>query len=128
MNTFQNNFTYTEHDKTEAHMYYNASKGRVVKSEMICSTTSVSQKTRFWPLCNFYGLSNIIMNNAWIIFNSRPENSAIKKFEFLQLMAFHLCKPYAEQHYRERGSNLDHDLKTMMKKVLGVGGEAPLIS
>ena len=125
MTTLHNTFSYREQTKTEAHMYYNASKGGVDSFDMMCAASSTGRKTRRWPLCNFYGLLNIVMNNAWIIFNSRPVNRGNEKFDFMQLLAFNLCKPYADHRYRESSQHLPHDLRTMMRNTFNLEGEGP---
>ena len=65
--TLHNRFTDVEDTKTEAHMFYNASKGGTDAFDMMCAASSTNRKTRRWPLCVFYGLLNIILNNSWIM-------------------------------------------------------------
>ena len=100
--TLHNKFTYVEKDKTEVNMYYNAAKGGVDAFDMMCGASSTNRKTLRWPLCIFYGLLNIIMNNSWIIFMSNPANKGCEKYDFLQDMAYNLSRPYAQTRYTTR--------------------------
>ena len=76
-------------------MFYNASKGGTDVFDRLCADTSCSRKTRRWPLCMFYTLINIIMNNSYIIYKKRPNREYREKCDFLESMAFNLCKPWA---------------------------------
>ena len=105
LTTIHNKFTYVENMKTEVNMFYNAAKGGVDAFDMMCAATSTNRKTERWPQCVFYGLLNIIMNNSWVIYKSRPENKRAEKYDFLLNMAVQLAKPWAEFRYTER-----HDL------------------
>ena len=72
--TIHNVFSNVEEKKTEAHMFYNASKGGVDSFDQMCAHNDTGRKNRRWPLCVFYGLLNIVMTNAWVIFTSRSAN------------------------------------------------------
>ena len=95
LTTVHNRFIEVEKDKTEAHMWYNASKGSTDTFDQMCSVTSVSRKTNRWPLCSFYSLLNIVVNNSWIIYRYRAKNK-LDKIDYMQEMAFSLCKPFVE--------------------------------
>ena len=71
LTTIHNKFPLVENDKTEVHMFYNVSKGGTDVFDRYCSDTSVSRKTRRWPLCVFYTLINIIMSNSYIVYKNR---------------------------------------------------------
>ena len=123
LTTIHNTFTYTENDKTEAHMFYNASKGGVDAFDMMCSSTNTGRKTRRWPLCIFYNILNIIMNNSFIIHNHRHENKA-DRFKFLESMSHELCQPYAVERYNLRIRNLDYGILRSMRAIFRVEGPA----
>ena len=95
LTTIHIRFANVENDKTEAHMWYNASKGGTDTFDQMCVITSVSRKTSRWPLCSFYSLLNIVVNNAWIIYHYRAKDKS-GIIDFMQEMAFSLCKPFAE--------------------------------
>ena len=99
LTTIHNSFTDVEGQKTKAHMYYNASKGGVDSFDNMCAMSSTNR----WPLCNFFGLLNICMNNVWIIHHYQPETCRHEKTDFLQDMAYNLCRPFAAARYQESG-------------------------
>ena len=100
LTTVHNSFSYIEQMKTEAHMFYNSAKGGVDNFDGMCAETSVSRMTTRWTLCIFYGLINIVMNNAFIIYRSRQENRHPEKYDFLQTVAYHLARPHAIVRYQ----------------------------
>ena len=46
LTTVHNSFCVVENTKTEAHMYYNASKGGIDAFDMMCAASSTNRKTR----------------------------------------------------------------------------------
>lgn len=46
--------------------FYNQTKGGVNTLDQMSSLTSCSRKTRRWPLCNFYGILNIVLINSYV--------------------------------------------------------------
>ena len=68
-----------ENDKTEAHMFFNASKGGINAFDGMCENLSYVRKTRRWPLYIFYTLLNIVMNNNWILYAVRPQQQGTYK-------------------------------------------------
>ena len=123
MTTIHNKFTDVEDSKTEAHMFYNASKGGVDAFDMMCAASNTSRKTRRWPLCIFFGLLNICMNNAYIVFASRATNRGQDRFDFTQAMAYNLARPWALRRYRERGHNLSNDIRHRLKETFDVDAD-----
>ena len=99
--TIHNVFSNVEDNKTEANMFYNASKGGVDSFDQMCAHNDIGRKTRRWPLCIFYGLLNIVMTNAWVIFTSRPANRLKSRHDFSQDLAYNLARPHARQRYRK---------------------------
>ena len=115
LTTVHNKFTYVEKMKTEAHMFYNASKGGVDAFDKMCADTSVSRKTNRWPMCVFYGIINLIVSNSWIIYKSRPGNRNTEKYDFLQDMAYNLARPHALARY-QRSMYLPRALQVSLKE------------
>lgn len=99
--TIHNVFSNVEDKKTEAHMFYNASKGGVDTFDHMCAHYDIGRKTRRWPLCVFYGLLNIATTNSFVIFTSRPENKQTRH-DFSQDLAWNLARPHARHRYMNR--------------------------
>ena len=53
ISTIHNKLTVVEGRKTEAHMFYNASKGGVDVFDMMCAQTDIGRKTVCWPMYTF---------------------------------------------------------------------------
>ena len=108
LTSIHNKFTMVEGGKTEAHMFYNACKGGTDAFDARCAISSVSRKTRHWPLCVFYQLINIAMNNAFILYDQRPhpriQESYTSKGDFLTEVAYRMCRPWAVEKYRRLGN------------------------
>ena len=122
LTTLHNKFTLVEEEKTEAHMFYNASMGGIDTFDMMCAASSTSRKTRRWPLCAFYGLLNKCMNNAWIVYSSRPNPN--DRSDFTMDLAYNLCRPWAINRYNTRGNRLTAETKNMLISTFKVT-EAP---
>ena len=103
--TVHNAFSYVENMKTEAHMFYNASKGGVDTFDQMCATTDTSRKTNRWPQCVFYNLINLIMNNAFICHSSAIRPSKDRHI-FNSQLAHLLAKPFASWRLNVRGQRL----------------------
>ena len=88
--TVHNKFTYVEDTKTEAHMFYNASKGGVDTFDSMCEHSDTGRKTVRWPMCIFYGLLNMVMNNTYIIYahTAKTEGRRVTKTNFIEDMAY----------------------------------------
>ena len=103
LTTIHNRLTNVEHGKTEAHMWYNASNGGTNTFDQMCWVTSTNRKTARWPLCSFYALLNIMVNNAWIIYHHRAEDQdRMDKMDFMQNMAYELCLPFVQDLWANR--------------------------
>ena len=118
LTTVHNIFTQVEDQKTEAHMFYNASKGGVDVFDQLCAASSTSRKTRRWPLCIFYGILNIIVNNAWIIWSSQP--SSDDRHDFTMAMAYDLCRPWAVTRYNTKARYWSNAVRDMVKSTFNV--------
>ena len=102
ISTIHNKLTVVEGRKTEAHMFYNASKGGTDAFDALCSNTTCSRMTRRWPMAIFYQMINISMNNAWILYSGRTpqgQGHITKKSIFLFEMAYNMCRPWAIEKY-----------------------------
>ena len=117
MTTVHNKFTYVEDTKTEAQMFYNASKGGVDTFDMMCAQSDISRKSVCWPMCTFFGLSNVIVNNCFIIYahTAKAEGRKVSKVDFMQDLAYSLCKPFALERLENYGRYLSDDLKDKIK-------------
>lgn len=86
--------------KPEIINFYNKTKGGVDTLDQMCARYSTSRKTRRWPLCMFYGLINIAVTNAFILFKlSGKGTSRTNRFRrmFMHELAMELTKPWAMQ-------------------------------
>ena len=126
LTTIHNRLTNVEHGKTEAHMWYNASKGGTDTFDQMCWITSCNRKTARWPLCAFYALLNIVVNNAWIIYHHRSvDQERTDKIDFMQNMAYELCLPYVQDRHRRIGKYLPRPIHTAMETVFNVDRQQP---
>ena len=125
MTTVHNSFSTVEDEKTEAHMYYNASKGGVDAFDRMCAESSTSRKTRRWPLCVFYGLINIATNNSWIIYASSDLDQRSTRSDYTHDLAYHLARPWALHRYRDNGRYFSRFLRDSMKTVFNIEEEVP---
>ena len=117
MTTVHNKFTYVEETKTEAHMFYNASKGGVDTFDMLCEHSDTGRKTVRWPMCIFYGLTNIVMNNTFIIYShtAKSEGHKVEKTSFVEDLAYSLCKPFALERLENYGRYFSLELRNLIK-------------
>ena len=106
----------------EAHMFYNSSKDGVDNFDGMCAETSVSRMTTRWPLCIFYGLINIVMNNAFIIYKSRQDHR-FEKYDFLQTVAYHLARPHALVRYQTGHQYLSKEIRDSLKHLFNLEGD-----
>lgn len=102
LSTVHHKPTTVEGNKTHIHMFYNATKGGVDSFDQVSAAMTCSRKTRRWPLCIFYGLLNIVLNNAYIIFRTRPENATVTRRQFALDLAFELARPWAFQRLQQK--------------------------
>ena len=119
MTTVHNSFSMVEGTKTEAHMYYNATKGGVDGFDKIVAVNSVHRKTLRWPMCIFYGMINIATANAWIIFKGRNHQRKYSKMDFMQTAAYTLAAPWAEERYR-RPKGLERHQRDALKNYFNI--------
>ena len=99
LSTLHNGHTYVEGLKTEAHMYYNATKGGVDGFDKIVALHSVHRKTYRWSMCVLFGMINIAVANGWIIFRSRRHQRTYDKYDYMQNLAIHLATDWANDRY-----------------------------
>ena len=98
-------------------MFYNASKGGVDTFDMMCAHLDIGCRTVRWPMCTFFGLNNVIVNKCFIIYahTAKAEGHKVSKFDFLQDLAYSLCKPFALERLENSGRYLSDELKDKIK-------------
>ena len=95
LSTVHHNPTVIENKKSHIHMFYNATKGGVDTFDQICSALACSRKTRRWPVCVFYGILNIAVNNSFYILQNLPGNKLYNRKEFSMALAMELGRDWA---------------------------------
>ncbi|XP_066978516.1 piggyBac transposable element-derived protein 4-like isoform X2 [Macrobrachium rosenbergii] len=123
LSTVHHNPTIVEGKKTQIHMFYDATKGGVDTFDQMCAATSCGRKTRRWPLCLFYGILNIIVNNAFIIYSNKPNNREVTRRQFGMKLAMELSRPWA--HYRLTRTGLQRELSAVIQSVFGPVQQLP---
>ena len=103
--------TVVEKQKTDLVMYYNATKGGVDTFDQLCGNLSVSRKTNRWPLCLFYGMINIAVNNAYILYHQKHQRCP-SRIDFFKQLAVQLFQPFAVS--RLAMTNLSRPLRTLI--------------
>ena len=110
-----------EGNKTEATMFYNATKGGVDAFDQLCANTDTGRMTRRWPVCIFFASLNIALNNSWIIYKSRRENMKKEKKDFGIDLASRLAEPWAIRRYNERGGHLRSSTRAYLEEIYKLG-------
>ncbi|XP_068204475.1 piggyBac transposable element-derived protein 4-like isoform X1 [Palaemon carinicauda] len=95
LSTVHHNPTVIENQKSHIHIFYNATKGGVDTFDQICSALTCSRKTRRWPLCVFYGILNIVVNNSFYIHQNLPDNKLYNRRQFSADLAMELARDWA---------------------------------
>ena len=101
------------------HMFYNATKGGVDTFDQTCASISCSRKTRRWPLCIFFGILNIVINNAYVLYRYNPENSKVSRRQFATELAMQLGRPFALQRLHNK-RYLPRDVTSLICSVFEV--------
>ena len=81
----------------------------------MCAHNEIGRKTRRWQLCVFYGLLNIVMTNAWVIFTSCPANRLKSRHDFTQDLAYHLARPHAQYRYIHHSQHYRRELRDQIQ-------------
>lgn len=104
-----------ETKKPEIIMDYNSNKGGVDTVDKMCSSYSVSRRTRRWPLAIFFQLLNIAGINSQILYNAKHINEA-QKFRrlFLKELSISLMKPHLEE--RAEIKTLPPDIRLFLNR------------
>lgn len=102
LSTVHHNPTVIENQKSHIHMFYNATKGGVDTFDQICSALTCSRKTRRWPVCVFYGILNIVVNNSFFIHQNLPGNKLYNRREFSVDLAMDLARDWALSRLRHK--------------------------
>ena len=124
LSTSHHNPSVIEKSKTELQMFYNATKGGVDTFDQLCSLTNCIRKTRRWPLCLFFGMLNIAMVNAHILFSMRFPGVKGSRRDFLKTAALELCTPLIH-HRLLSEKNLNRGLRVVMRSTLQLGNITP---
>ena len=95
LSTVHHNPSVIENEKSHMHMFYNATKGGVDTFDQICSALTCSRKTRRWPICVFYGIINIVVNNSFYIHQNLPGNKLYIRRQFSVDLAMELARDWA---------------------------------
>ena len=119
LSTIHHQPTVVEGKKTHVHMFYNATKGGVDTFDQSCSAMTCSRKTRRWPLCIFYGIVNIVVNNGYTIFQANPDNSSVSRRKFAIDLALELARPWA-LHRLQNKRYLPRDITSLICSVFEV--------
>lgn len=91
-----------ETKKPEIILSYNSTKGGVDTFDQLCHSTTVSRKTRRWPLRILYGMLDIAGVNSFVIYKHNASNDkAPKHSDFLKGLALSLV----EEHLKKRINN-----------------------
>lgn len=98
---------------------YNSHKGGVDTVDKMCSTYSVSRRTRRWPMVLFFQLLNIAGINSQILYNAANINNPQKyRRVFLKELSLALMRPHLSE--RAEIQSLPLDLKMFLKKYKNV--------
>ena len=95
LSTVHHNPTVIEKKRSHMHMFYNATKGGVDTFDQICSALTCSRKTRRWPVCVFYGILNIVVNNSFYIHQNLPGNTSYNRRQYSIQLAMELGRDWA---------------------------------
>jgi hypothetical protein len=84
--------------------FYNKTKGAVDMLDQMFARYTVQQETRRWTMAIFYGMINIAVVNALVIYahnmrKDQPEKK-IKRKDFLLRIAHDLVTPFVTQRYK----------------------------
>ena len=105
-----------ETKKPEIIQFYNSTKGGVDTVDQLCSSYSVSRRTRRWPLCVFFHLVNIAGVNGQTLFNKtrKSVDEAQNRRQFLKNLAMSLMEPHLQD--RAQLQNLPSDIQSILSK------------
>lgn len=110
-----------ENSKPEIINFYNSTKGGVDTFDQMMHTSSVSRKTRRWPLRFFYGMLDQAGINCDVIHQIVKGNrKKSTRRTFLFDLGFALAKPHME---RRLTKNLPGDLASSIRNILDVKDE-----
>ena len=119
LSTVHHNPTVIENQKSHIHMYYNSTKGGVDTFDQICSALNCSRKTRRWPLCVFYGILNIVVNNSFFVHQNLPGNQLYNRRQYSIQLAMELARGRALQRLANK-RYLPRDVTSLICSVFEV--------
>lgn len=109
--------------KPEVILFYNHTKGGVDTFDQLCHLTTVSRKTRRWPLRIFYGMVDIAGVNTYVIYKCNVTGDKIpKRSAFLKELAFALVEDRLKE--RMHNSRLPREMKNTIRVILKCEDEA----
>ncbi|XP_022911999.2 piggyBac transposable element-derived protein 4-like isoform X1 [Onthophagus taurus] len=103
--------------KPEMIMFYNETKGGVDTFDQLCHSTTVSRKTRRWPLRIFYGMMDIAGINSYVIYKwNEDADKPVQRSAFLKQLSMSLV----EEHLRGRMNNgrLPREIRSNIRQIL----------
>ena len=110
--------------KPEIISYYNLTKGGVDSLDERCAQYSCGCLTRRWPMAIFYRILDICFANPFVMYGAYQNNQPLARFEFMKTIAKQLV--YEHMSIRVTNHHLSHELRSSMRKVLGITGIAPI--
>lgn len=119
LSTVHHNPKLIEKQKSHIHMFYNATKGGVDTFDQICAALTCSRKTRRWPVCVFYGILNIVVNNSFIIHQNISGNTRYNRRQYSMELAMGLGRNWAHNRLGNR-RYLPRDVTSLICSVFEV--------
>lgn len=107
----------SESKKPEIISYYNTTKGGVDELDKKCSIFSCSRRTRRWPMCLFYRLTDISTVNAFVLHQIVSENPSTDRGIFLKDLARQLVLKHMQR--RVQNPRFPQELRLTIRRVLG---------
>lgn len=96
---------------------YNSTKGGVDALDEKCAKFSSSRRTQRWPMAIFYQTFDISTVNAYIMYESFPNNQHLERGGFLEKLCFQLVTPHMQR--RTENPNVPRKLRNRICEILG---------
>ena len=108
-----------ESRKLEIIEFYNSTTGAVDTLDEMCNNMSCSRKTRRWPLCVYYGMINVCLVNAHVIYVhnvARKTEKPLSRKKFAIKLSEDLLAPWMKK--RLDVPTLPRSTRTIMYELL----------